>query len=65
MSACCPTKNVTARELGRREAGVSLASERGTTQTAVKAPKGWLSVKGGRMLLAENSEEVGSEAAIL
>ena len=42
-----------------------MSSERGTTQTAGKAPKYWLSVNGVRAFAAENSEEVGLEAATL
>ena len=42
-----------------------MASKRGTTQTAVKVPKYWLSVKGTRESIVRDSEEVGSEAAIL
>ena len=45
--------------------GVNLTSERGTTQTIVKVPKCQLSVKGVRMSIVRDSEEVGSEAAIL
>ena len=45
--------------------GVNLASKRGTTQTIVKVPKYWLSVKGKRLSIVTDSEEVGSEAAIL
>ena len=52
-------------EPGRRGFGVSLNSERGTTQTVVKAPKHRLSVNGGRMSISPDSRGVGLEAAIL
>ena len=46
-SVSCPTPNgYNIVEVGRRGSGVSLESERGTTQTIVKVPKYWLSVKG-------------------
>ena len=46
MSVSCPTLNVITRGLGDGEPGVNLASDRGTSQTVVKAPKDRLSVKG-------------------
>ena len=49
----------------KRGAGVSLVSERGTTLTTVKVPKCWLSVKGGKVFIVKDSEEVGLEAATL
>jgi hypothetical protein len=42
-----------------------LISERGTTQTIVKVPKYQLSVKGRKVFIVIDSEEVGSEAATL
>ena len=48
-----------------RGPGVSSGSERGTTQTTVKVPKYLLSVNGLRASIAEDSEEVGLEAATL
>ena len=33
-------------DLGNRDVGVKFISKRGTTQTKVKAPKCWFSVKG-------------------
>ena len=46
-SLSCPTPNTpTPKKVGDGGPGVSLDSERGTTQTVVKAPKCWLSVKG-------------------
>ena len=42
-----------------------MSRERGTTQTAVKVPKFQLSVKGLKVFIAIDSEEVGLEAAIL
>lgn len=42
-----------------------MASERGTTQTIVKVPKYWLSVKGIKASVVKDSEEVGLEAATL
>lgn len=47
LSVRCPTPNATyVVDLGRRGAGVSPVSERGTTLTTVKVPKTQLSVKG-------------------
>ena len=45
--------------------GVSLIPERGTTHTLVKVPKYQLSVKGWKVSINIDSEEVGLEAAIL
>ena len=45
--------------------GVSLASKRGTTQTAVKVPKCQLSVNGVKESNVRDREEVGLEAATL
>ena len=45
--------------------GVNSTTKRGTTQTAVKVPKCWLSVNGIKASIVRDSEEVGSEAAIL
>ena len=58
------SESINAVDLGRRGAGVSLVSKRGSTQTMVKAPKKWLSVK-WRMFGFLDSGEVRSEAAIL
>ena len=49
----------------KRRRGVSLCRERGTTQTEVKVPKYWLSVKGWKVSIVSDNEEVGLEAAIL
>jgi len=49
----------------KRRQAVSDCRKRGTTQTIVKAPKCHLSVKGLRVSMHKDSEEVGSEAAIL
>lgn len=63
-SVLCPTPNfVTSQTSGDRKPGVSLASERGTTQTAVKVPKYQLSAKGMRVSSASDSKDVGLEAA--
>lgn len=48
--------------VGVRDAGVSLYPERETTQTMVKAPKYWISV---RESLAQDNGKVGLEAATL
>ena len=56
---------LSAVDFGKRGCGVSPYSKRGTTQTMVKAPKCQLSVKGLRVSMHEDSEEVGSEAATL
>ena len=45
--------------------GVNPVSERETTQTKVKVPKYWLSVKEWKVSMAIDSEEVGLEAATL
>ena len=45
--------------------GVNPKSERGTTQTKVKVPKYQSSVKGRKVSMAIDSEEVGLEAATL
>ena len=52
-------------ETRKRGYGVSLYSERGTTQTMVKVPKSQLSVKGERVCTLTDNGEVGLEAAIL
>lgn len=52
-------------DLGSRGVGVRLMSKRGTTQTYIKVPKYQLSVKGERLFIATDSEEVGLEAATL
>ena len=57
-SECCGIVDLRGRGIG-----VSLMSERGTTQPLVKAPKYQLSVKGQRVSMVEDSEAVGLEAA--
>ena len=52
-------------EVKKRVLGLNLSAERGTTQTIVKVPKCQLSIKGQRVSITRDSEEVGSEAAIL
>lgn len=59
-SECCGVV-----DLGSRGVGVRLMSKRGTTQTYIKVPKYRLSVKGERLSIAKDSEEVGLEAATL
>ena len=46
------SKGIRTVDLRRRGLGVNSSSERGTTQTVVKALKCWLSVNGGRMSFA-------------
>jgi hypothetical protein len=59
------SEDTRAVELGSRGVGVRLTSKRGTTQTYIKVPKYQFSVKGERLFVARDSEEVGLEAAIL
>ncbi len=52
-------------DLGSRGVGVRLMSKRGTTQTVIKVPKYQFSVKGEKLFIPTDSEEVGLEAATL
>ena len=57
------SEGISSEEAGKKGVGLSSMSERGTTQRMVKAPKCLLSVL--KVLLSQNSQEVGLEAAIL
>ena len=52
-------------DVKKRVVGIRLITERGTTHTIVKVPKCRLSMKGVRVSMTRDSEEVGSEAATL
>jgi len=59
------SEDFSAKDIRKRVLGINLSAERGTTQTLVKVPKYQLSMNGQRVSMTRDSEEVGSEAAIL